>query len=74
MKTFSTYLKEMNSAGSGAIAGIGVNQDGSEYNSATAPNAFGEPPVSKKNQKKNKKGAIVNKPLLRFIQRFQQKG
>lgn len=71
MKTFLQFIDEMNSAGSGAVAGIGINQDGSNYNSATAPNSFGEPGVSKKAQKKYTK-KNTNPQLLRFIKRFSQ--
>lgn len=71
MKKFSEF-KEMVSAGSGAIAGIGINQDGSNYNSDTAPNSFGEPGVSKKDQKKYKRKQ-TDPAILRFIKRFQNK-
>lgn len=71
MKTFSEYLKEMTTAGSGAIAGIGINQDGSQYNAATAPNSYGEPGVHKKKKKEIKVEKRMSPEILRFIQRFQ---
>lgn len=40
-------LKEdiANAAGGGGVAAIGVNQDGTPYNAATATSNFGEPPA-----------------------------
>lgn len=55
MISFKDFMKENVTAGSGAIAGIGVNQDGSEYNAATAPSSFGEPGMKPKTAKRYKK-------------------
>jgi len=39
-------LKEMMSVGSGSIAGMGINKDGSPYNAGGNPaDTYGEPPV-----------------------------
>lgn len=55
IKSFKSYLNENISAGSGAIAGIGVNPDGTEYNAADAETSFGEPGMTPSNIKKYKK-------------------
>lgn len=62
MLSFKEYIfAEDTTAGGGQIAGIGVNPDGSEYNSATATSSFGEPGMKPENaqkyKKKNKKEA-----------------
>lgn len=61
-------MKENVTSGSGAIAGIGVNQDGSEYNAAYAPSSFGEPGMKPKTAKRyNKKNKEEAKEWQRKI-------